>query len=648
MLQALLTFGLVEAVTEAKVAESTLLRTVTSSENPKKTRIVITSTNIPALLDNWRSRIRALGDSDQARQWASRVQTALKQALALLEIEVMHPRLSVFRTARLDECDYAQVLMQIGSLAEMLVSSSYVFPVKTPRQGFSWTFLLTPHRVIRDDMLLKGWCPFTIKMLSQTVKMLAYASVCPPVVRESSRGHGQCSGKGCVVNNISDPGNYEPRHVVGRCVCEKLAAGDKVINLLLKGKVPVIERNPATQNRLCAVDAASTNYVAISHVWADGLGSTAEVGIPSCQIDRLMSMTQKIVPSGTFWLDSLCVPERKDMRKKAIGLMAQTYRNAAAVLVLDLAIQSTSLSMPRELKLLRILSSGWMQRLWTLQEGILANEVIFALTDGLVTLAELIPSGQDLFNGVVADLASEVFRLQKYKQRVLTISDISAALRWRMTSKSEDEVLAISGLLNVDAYTLAGLSAEKRMSTFLLEVRQLPYNIIFLSGAKLNEPAFHWAPTTFMRAVETTLSFGLGQVICTATGLLAEYPAIYFPSTTVDSQPNWFIRDSANERIYKLIDLYLGKDAEVIGVPSSYRCNVVLLLEVPGSYQTTYGAAVWGNSEPSADVEDEENRIVCEFQKRIVFQHITESELDGETSPLIVQGKFRRMKVKII
>ncbi|KAL3481919.1 hypothetical protein BJX99DRAFT_269419 [Aspergillus californicus] len=648
MLQAWLTFGLLEAVTEAKVAESTLLRTVTTNENPKQTRIVLTSTNVPMLLDNWRSRIEALGESDQAHQWASRVQTALKQARHMLELDVTHP-MSALWTAGLDERDHAQILMQIGSLAEMFVWSSYVFPRNAPRQGFSWSFLLAPHRVIKDDMLLRGWCPFTMNMLSDSVSMLAYASVCQPVVRESSSGHGQCSGKACVVNNISDPGNYEPRHVEGTCVCESLAAGNEVIMLLSEGKVPVIKRKPATQNRLCSADAASTKYVAISHVWADGLGSTAEVGIPSCQIDRLMTMTRTIVPDGTFWLDSLCVPGYKSMRRRAIGLMAQTYRNAAAVLVLDSAIQSTSLSMPRELKLLRILCSGWMQRLWTLQEGVLANEVIFAFTDGLVPLRELVPGGKDLLrNGVVANLASELFRLLKYKGRALTLSDISSALRWRTTSKPEDETLAISGLLNVDASTLAGLSAEKRMSTFLLQVRQLPYNIIFLPGSKLNEPAFHWAPRTLMGANGIGLSFSSGQAVCTATGLLAEYPAIYFPNTTVDSQSTWFIRDIAKKRVYKVVDLYLGTDATAIGVPTSYCCNIVLLREAPGPYQMTYGATVWGRSEASVDVENEEDRIACGFQKRIIFRHITEGELHRATSPLVVEGKSGRMRVKIV
>ncbi len=35
-----------------------------------------------------------------------------------------------------------------------------------------------------------------------------------------------------------------------------------------------------------------------------------------------------------------------------------------------------------------------MQRLWTLQEGLLARKLIFEFADGFVTLDELIPMGR--------------------------------------------------------------------------------------------------------------------------------------------------------------------------------------------------------------------------------------------------------------
>ena len=37
-------------------------------------------------------------------------------------------------------------------------------------------------------------------------------------------------------------------------------------------------------------------YVAISHVWADGLGSNTERGSPTCQIKRMHKYVCKLLP----------------------------------------------------------------------------------------------------------------------------------------------------------------------------------------------------------------------------------------------------------------------------------------------------------------------------------------------------------------
>ncbi|PLB36801.1 uncharacterized protein BDW47DRAFT_132600 [Aspergillus candidus] len=636
-LQAQLTFGLLEAVTEAKLTEGDLLCTVTTDNDPITSRTAITSYHVPRLLSDWRCRIQKLSDRDQAHKWAGRVQTTFQQARRLLETKVMHPK-GPFSAAQLDHRAHAQIVMQIGGIIEMLVSSSHAFSQWDVRpQGFSCSFLLEPHSVIRDHMMSKGWCPFTIKILSESVSMLSYAAICEPVVRESSEDHGQCSREGCVRNNIANSDEYRPgQHVRNHCHCQNLAAGDEVKALLCQGKIPVIQKGPATETCLRPADAATTKYVAISHVWADGLGSTAEVGIPLCQIDRILAKTRMEVHGGTFWMDSLCVPKERPLRKKAIGLMERTYRDAAAVIVLDSAIQSLSESMPRELKLLRILSSGWMQRLWTLQEGVLAKTILFAFVDELVRLENLIPGYDDLVsNPVAADLASELFRLSMYRGATMTISDISCALRWRTTR-----------LLNVQASTLVDLSAEQRMSTLLLKVGTIPHNIIFLPGSKLKKPGFRWAPATFMGANSLSLNFGSTMARCKDTGLWAEYFAAQFPTLTVDSQSTWLIRDASTTLVYKVDDLSSQIDAARPDDPANYCCNIVLLQNEPRPYLMTYGAAVCGAQEPVVDVNGQVVSVqVCEFRSRIAFRQISEDELRQATSPLIVDGILGQMSV---
>jgi hypothetical protein len=207
-------------------------------------------------------------------------------------------------------------------------------------------------------------------------------------------------------------------------------------------------------------------------------------------------------------MDARCVPSRRDMRKRAIGLMAQTYRVAAAVLVIDGGIRSCSLSASPEEKLLRVMSSGWMQRLWTLQEAVLARRLIFEFSDGLATADELLlASSEDRIDPVVSYLSAELYRLIKSRQHSnvgsgFRLGDVGNALRFRTSSKVEDETLAISGLLNIDAFELVNLPPEHRMKTFLLRIQKLPPSIIFMSGAKLrHEPGFRWAPRSISKIV---------------------------------------------------------------------------------------------------------------------------------------------------
>ena len=93
--------------------------------------------------------------------------------------------------------------------------------------------------------------------------------------------------------------------------------------------------------------------------------------MPGCQIKRLVEMTTSILDSqrgrlragdpGAFWIDTLCIPEIDDMRHRAIGLMAETYREADVVLVIDSGLRDLSSFAPVEEKLFHILFSRWSQ-----------------------------------------------------------------------------------------------------------------------------------------------------------------------------------------------------------------------------------------------------------------------------------------------
>lgn len=62
-------------------------------------------------------------------------------------------------------------------------------------------------------------------------------------------------------------------------------------------------------------------------------------------------------------------------------MMKETYEKAHKVLVLDAELEAVPLGDTVEM-MLRVCLSGWMRRLWTLQEGVLAAHLYVKFQDG--------------------------------------------------------------------------------------------------------------------------------------------------------------------------------------------------------------------------------------------------------------------------
>jgi hypothetical protein len=132
-------------------------------------------------------------------------------------------------------------------------------------------------------------------------------------------------------------------------------------------------------------------FVAISHVWADGLGNVKRNSLPECQLLLIQNMVNSLYGTTSepvaFWIDTICVPHDPRWRKLAIIEMNRVYREVDKVFVLDMALRKVSLHCEA---LLRIKYSNWARRLWTLPEGALANNLIFQFKDGTISGEELI------------------------------------------------------------------------------------------------------------------------------------------------------------------------------------------------------------------------------------------------------------------
>jgi uncharacterized ferredoxin-like protein len=651
--QSHLTFGLLEAVTEQKIPENILLR-----HTPTGT-VVLSGLHLSDILRNWERRIRLLRETDTEaqKQWFSRVQKTLEQARAILLIGIRRPAFCCFRMAGLQNDDVAGILYAIAAIGESLTSSKRQFLMPLAQaKGIDWTFIIGSIDRYDREMIADGWCPYVVGILGRSVCMLTYASTCKPYIRSGSLGqkHDGCTRMQCVINSINTA-NYTNQHATETCKCPLSKPPlDSVVQALSNWRVPVVKISDfsplfgGTLEMTCS-NAADIPYAAISHVWADGLGSTTEAGLPSCQLQRLSALTRQLVSGGALWMDGLCVPENSDMRKRAIGLMGQTYRDAAVVLVIDAGIRSCSLSAPMEEKLLRIITSVWMQRLWTLQETVLARKLVFEFSDGFSAIRELLPEGEDLLDVLKTNLAAEVFRLSKrmnYVEKELGgfgLGDVAHSLRGRTTSKLEDETLAISSLLNVSTFELANLPPKDRMRTLLLRIRSLPSNILFLSGQKLDEPGFRWALKSFMGQGGIQLGTNKCDAICTTEGLVAEYSCIHFPETNFCHGETWCLRDAPNGRFYSATEIGSATRLAENAVTSSYTCSSLLFQSIPSPQMVERGVAVLVDADKLTHGEEGQFRPTCGYVMRLLVTCIHENELKklGDCKTIDINGSGR-------
>ena len=140
-------------------------------------------------------------------------------------------------------------------------------------------------------------------------------------------------------------------------------------------------------------------YVAISHVWSQGLGNRHNNAVFLCQLQRLQRYANRLVPPAhrpvPMWIDTICVPLEADARMEAIKTMDAVYQNALAVLVVDQTLIDFDLASAIEKgkkkdggvqsgpeawqieMLMRIKASPWAQRLWTYNEAFLAQQLFF-------------------------------------------------------------------------------------------------------------------------------------------------------------------------------------------------------------------------------------------------------------------------------
>ncbi|KAI7366589.1 hypothetical protein KC354_g4027 [Hortaea werneckii] len=446
------------------------------------------------------------------------------------------------------------------------------------------------------EMIDHGWCPSEIAVLRREFHTLSAQTYLQHMEKPGlGLTHGNCSSMRCEKLQIIKD-QYRTAHVEGcRCKAADLKDIDPdlqaVIRHLEAGTFPVL-RIDGDNERNVRIEAipytAGTSYVALSHVWADGLGNPSAIELPPCQLLRLRGLVRRIEhqfsrandPSSSdglyLWCDTLCCPvvegpdpteEEERPKKLSLAKMQEVYSNATHVLVLDRALLPYDYEAIGAVEAgLRIFTSRWWRRLWTYQEAVLAESLLIQFADRAVCLLEIRDSvqqlgalGQQAFDArslqhwaVSVDLDNLVrgVRLFWHEQNDSIGPDLPTlvqAVAHRSVSVETDEPLCMNTVLKLDQATMATVAEEERMQTFWRAAsnvgRGVPKTVVFNALPRLTTPGLRWAPATVFQPIDmlpqliVTHDGSAGaQGTLTPSGLRASFPA--WELTLGDANPS--------------------------------------------------------------------------------------------------------------
>ena len=401
-----------------------------------------------------------------------------------------------------------------------------------------------------------NWCPSQIEIVVGSPTALQSFYFFASMHDSGSTGHhGLCDKIKCVAYQ-TDLKNYETQHAIQECPCQDFCVDTSSLDAIVTaGGLALIRIREAETVDQLAVDlvAAQPNsrYLALSHVWADGLGNAKANALPRCQLLQLGRLTEdlrvKLSSNGDqaellFWCDTLCCPASPgEGKNKVLAQMKDIYQRATCVLVLDASLKiCESNAMCSEEACARIIASGWMRRLWTLQEGALPADkgrLWFQFRDEALNLDSLWQEIVRLFNnswsqrGLATDILVRMRFLKNFFHRETgaDLALVDEALRYRSVSVSSDEPLLIGTLLGLDVAGILNGPDETRISRMWslmpAAVRGIPKSILFRLGPRLKEKGYRWAPSTMLyyestNTILATMSKGDDQGVPTNDGLM--------------------------------------------------------------------------------------------------------------------------------
>ncbi|KAI1624395.1 hypothetical protein EDD37DRAFT_410883 [Exophiala viscosa] len=405
-----------------------------------------------------------------------------------------------------------------------------------------------------------GWCPHKLAYFdSQDYRPIGelwyFANLEPPLANDH---HGDCTSEQCQLLQV-DLRAYESVHMNKACPCAfKGPQPDPLAAAVMHDLMPLVTVSEDSASGVMVnlqTAKPDTEYVAISHVWADGMGNREENRLPQCTLrqvrDYVKALTQPDSQYATpFWIDTLCLPRYpRELRQAGLLTFSEVFRRAKHVLVLDSYLRGLcARGMGPTDVLARVAACGWTQRLWTFSEGRLARSVYFQFSDEAIDLLKIVDTWRGTFFRIpslpshTVDLAimansssTRTMPDQEFDRRLQEVPTLRYALSKRSTSWASDEALCLGGILGLEMSKIIEVADSQKMEVVWSLLEKLPAGLAFSRASrKLTSKGYRWAPSSLMGDLKVPRWGGPGPLFArldatpSVEGLIVQFPGILF------------------------------------------------------------------------------------------------------------------------
>lgn len=379
-------------------------------------------------------------------------------------------------------------------------------------------------------------CPHKVSMLrsrlrNQTTGLL-YASQLLRSMNSSGVSHQQCDERECkAIRSYAGGKVYQGAHFCKRGKCRKITVDlEELIRIIDKDQIPLLQYSQGNDRVEVVAKSRNEQYVTFSHVWADGYGNPEANALNQCVLNQFLDLFQignENSLNTSFWIDTLAIPVQHmyaAQRRKVIGKISDIFAEAQYTIVLDAGLMEMSKREGYVHPAMNITMSGWLTRVWTLQEAVVSKKLYFNFSDGVISMTDLEEFGArqaHVEHDLCLKYASSMYFpliMKHIKSKEITSKFVAAtwkALQWRTTEHRQHETLALATLFQIkkleDFANLGDIRVpiparndlDRGMEKLLRHLSRLkpcsiPPGMIFLPGPRLLRKGYRWAPQSWL------------------------------------------------------------------------------------------------------------------------------------------------------